>query len=134
MMKSSYSNLLKTFLPFAILLFVAQFFIVKSLKLEDEMFYSTISIYLFHTIITGLTCTGLIAIHKVAPDKSGLGYLAMSVLKMFASIVFLIPLIQSGKEKYIADVFQFFIPFFMFLLYEMIFAVRLLNTSENKAK
>lgn len=132
-MKSPYIQLLKTFLPFAILLFIAQYFIVKSLHLEDEMFYSTISIYLFHIILTGLTCTGLIAIYKIVPDKAGLGYLAMSVLKMFASIVFLIPLIKSGRENYIPDVFQFFIPFFLFLVYEMIFAVRLLNSSENKA-
>ncbi|WP_196885649.1 DUF6168 family protein [Aureivirga sp. CE67] len=132
-MKSPYLHLLKTFLPFAILLFIAQFFIVRSLELEDKLFYSTISIYLFHTIITGLTCVSLVAIHKVAPDKTGLGYLAMGVIKMLASIVFLIPLIKAGKENYIPDVFEFFIPFFLFLLYEMIFAVGILNSSKNKA-
>ncbi|WP_196895703.1 hypothetical protein [Aureivirga marina] len=132
-MKSPYIHLLKTYLPFAILLFIAQFFLVKSLKLEDEMFYSTITIYIFHTIVTGLICVGMVAIHKILPEKAGLGYLAMSVLKMFASIVFLIPLIQSGKENYIPDVFQFFIPFFMFLLYEMLFTIKLLNSTENKA-
>ena len=53
--------------------------------------------------------------------------MGMGVLKMMACVVFLIPMIQSETADRIPDVGAFFIPYFMFLLFETIFAVRLIN-------
>jgi hypothetical protein len=46
---------------------------------------------------------------------------------MFASIVFLIPLIQSDFDNKIPDVLAFFMLYFIYLLYETIHAIKLLK-------
>jgi hypothetical protein len=69
----------------------------------------------------------LIFVNKNYFDKTGFAFLATSILKMMASIVFLIPLIQSTSINLIPDVFAFFIPYFLFLTFETFFAIRLIN-------
>lgn len=53
--------------------------------------------------------------------------MAISVIKMMASVVFLIPLLQSDTIDRIPDVTAFFIPYFLYLFFETIFAIRLIN-------
>ena len=53
--------------------------------------------------------------------------MGFSLIKMMASIVFLIPLLQSDLKSQIPDVSAFFIPYFLFLFFETIFAVRLIS-------
>ena len=53
--------------------------------------------------------------------------MGFSLFKMMAAIVFLIPLIQSDLESQIPDVSAFFIPYFLYLFFETLFAVRLLS-------
>jgi hypothetical protein len=49
------------------------------------------------------------------------------VLKMMACVIFLIPMIQSDIVNRVPDVGAFFIPYFLFLLFETMVAVRLIN-------
>ena len=55
--------------------------------------------------------------------------MGISVIKMVASVVFLIPMIQSDTIDRIPDVAIFFIPYFLYLFFETIFAIRLINKS-----
>lgn len=118
---------LKRFLPFSILLFLAHFFIVQEFLKSYSFFYSVYAIYLFHAITTAFICFILIYINKKVSDQTGFAFMALSVLKMLAAILFLIPLIQLDKIQKVPDVIAFFIPYFAFLFFELTFIIKLLR-------
>jgi hypothetical protein len=120
-------SFLKYIIPFSILLFVTQNYIVTALFEKTYFFYSTWSIYLFHFIITVLSYLFLLFVNKTFPDKTGFAFMGISLIKMMAAVVFLIPLLQSDLENQIPDVGAFFIPYFLYLLFETFFAISLIN-------
>ncbi len=126
-MKNKLLPFLKQFIPFSILLFAAQFLLTQNLFAETPFFYSLYSIYAFHFILTFLLFLFLVFVNINFFDKTGYTFLASGIIKMMASVVFLMPLIKSDFENKIPDVGAFFIPFFVFLLFETIHSVRLLN-------
>jgi len=124
---SPFLNFLKYLVPYSLVLFVAQYFSTTTIFGDFPFFYSTWSIYAFHIIITMLSYLFLLFVNKTFPDKTGFAFMGISLIKMMASVVFLIPLLQSDTIDRIPDVGMFFIPYFLFLLFETIFAVRLIN-------
>jgi hypothetical protein len=126
-MITPFLNFLKFFLPFALLLFVLQYAATPALFGATFFYYSIESIYGFHVIITAAAHLFLLFVHTSFPDKAGFTFMGMGVLKMMACVVFLIPMLQSDTADRIPDVAAFFIPYFMFLLFETVFAVRLIN-------
>ncbi|HEY9169595.1 MAG TPA: hypothetical protein VIN72_08920 [Lutibacter sp.] len=126
-MNSDTSNFLKRFIPFSLILFLIHFFIVLKFSKGITFFYPIYTIYLFHSITTALVCLIIIYINKIAADNTGFAFMALSILKMLAAILFLIPLIQLDKEQKLADIIAFFIPYFAFLFFELTFIIKLLN-------
>lgn len=124
---SPFSNFLKYLIPFSIVLFLAQHFTVENLFKDIPFFYSTWSIYVFHIIVTIASYLFLLFVHKNFPEKAGFTFMGIGLIKMMAGVVFLIPMIQSDTIDRIPDVAAFFIPYFLFLFFETIFAVRLIN-------
>jgi hypothetical protein len=74
-----------------------------------------------------LSYSFLIFVNKSFPDKTGFAFMGISLLKMMAAVVFLIPLLQSDLKSQIPDVGAFFIPYFLYLFLETFFAIRLIN-------
>lgn len=126
-MSIPFLNFIKLFLPFALVLFGLQYFVTLQLFQSTPFYYSVWSIYVFHIIITLVAYLFLLYVHKNFPDYGGYTFMGLGVIKMMACVVFLIPMIQSDTLDRIPDVAAFFIPYFMFLLFETIFAVRLIN-------
>jgi hypothetical protein len=120
-------NFLKFFLPFVLVLFGLQYFVTSEVFSSTFFYYSLESIYIFHVIITVAAHLFLLFVYKTLPDKAGFTFMGMGLLKMMACVVFLIPMIQSDTVNRIPDVGAFFIPYFVFLLFETVFAVRLIN-------
>ena len=118
---------LKSIIPFTIVLFFIQYYIIGSFFQNTIFFYSTWSIYLFHLVITLVSYGFLLFVNKTFADKTGFAFMGFSLFKMMAAIVFLIPLIQSDLKSQIPDVSAFFIPYFLYLFFETLFAVRLLS-------
>lgn len=118
---------LKLIIPFSIVLFFIQYHIVESFFKNSIFFYSTWSIYVFHLVITLCSYSFLIFVNKTFPDKTGFAFMGFSLIKMMAAIVFLIPLLQSDLKSQVPDVSAFFIPYFLFLFFETLFAIRLIN-------
>lgn len=118
---------LKLIIPFSIVLFFIQNYIIGSFFQNITFFYSTWSIYLFHLLITLVSYGFLLFVNRTFADKTGFAFMGFSLFKMMAAIVFLIPLIQSDLESQIPDVSAFFIPYFLYLFFETLFAVRLLS-------
>lgn len=118
---------LKLIIPFSIVLFFIQNYIIGSFFQNSTFFYSTWSIYLFHLVITLISYGFLLFVNRTFADKTGFAFMGFSLFKMMAAIVFLIPLIQSDLESQIPDVSAFFISYFLYLFFETLFAVRLLS-------
>ena len=124
---SYFLNFLKYLMPFSLVLWLGQYFIIKNVFYETSFFYSSWSIYVFHIISTSLTFLFLVYVNTAFSDKTGFTFMGMNFIKMMASIIFLLPLIQSNVEDKIPDVAIFFIPYFLYLFFETVFTIRLIN-------
>lgn len=124
---SKLGSFLLYFIPFTLILFIAQYFLTEQLSSDYTFFYHTWSIYTFHSISTLLIYIFLLFVNKNFADKTGFAFLSCGLLKMMAVVVFLIPLIKADVKESAADIAAFFIPYFLFLLFETLFAVRLIN-------
>lgn len=118
---------LKLIIPFTLVLFFIQYYTVESFFKNSIFFYSIWSIYVFHLVITLCSYSFLIFVNKTFPEKTGFAFMGFSLIKMMAAIVFLIPLLQSDLKSQVPDVSAFFIPYFLFLFFETLFAIRLIN-------
>lgn len=125
-MKDNIISFLKLFIPFSLLLFLIQFGVVNYL-LETELYYTTISVYGFHVLATFIIYLFLCYVHKTFRDKTGFAFMGCSLLKMLAAVLFLLPVMLSEVNNPFHDMLAFFIPYFLFLIFETIYAVRLIN-------
>lgn len=112
---------------FTSVFFGLQYLLVEQLKETNTFFYNTWSIYMFHFFATFFVFVSTLYVHKTYPDKAGFAFMICSLLKMFASILFLFPLIQIKEQSVINDVIAFFVPYFLFLIFETFFVLRVLN-------
>lgn len=126
-MRPQLLSFLKLFIPFTILLFILHYVLVNYV-LEIKFYYSTISIYLFHVIATFLVFLFLVFIHKSFSDKTGVAFMATSLFKMFAAVLFLLPMMLNTTDNRFAQIIAFFIPYFLYLIFETIYAVKLINS------
>lgn len=120
-------DFLKYFVPFSIVTFVAQYFVMQSLSAKFNFFYSAWSIYTFNILATFLIFLLLIFVNKSFSTYTGFAFLGTSLFRMMAAVVFLIPFIKAHVKDPITDVSAFFIPYFLFLLFETYFTIRLIN-------
>jgi len=121
------TDFLKYFIPFSIVLFVVQYFTMQFLSDKFTFMYSAWSIYLFNIVATFLVYLFLIFVHKTFANYTGFAFLGASFFRMMAAILFLIPLIKAHVKSPIVDISTFFIPYFLFLLFETYFTIRLIN-------
>ena len=120
-------SFLKYLIPFTLLLFVAQHYGTVALSVNHDFFYATWGIYLFLFVSTLLIYVLLLFVDISFPDFTGFAFMVTTFVKMMVAVVFLIPLIQSDRTETNLDIATFFVPYFLFLLFETIFAVRLIN-------
>ncbi|HEU4496815.1 MAG TPA: hypothetical protein VFR70_07160, partial [Flavobacterium sp.] len=114
--------------PFAIVLFVLQHFAMKSLSDGGmSFFYHAWSIYAFNVAATVLVSLFLIFVNSNFENYTGFAFLGASLFRMIAAIVFLLPLLKADIKDSTADMAAFFTPYFLFLLFETSFAIRLIN-------
>jgi hypothetical protein len=121
-------SFLKYFIPFGLLLFFSHFLFVTYVLVDLKFELGIYSIYLFLFLTTLLIYIFLVFVNTKYPEKTGFAFLTSSLLKMIASVVFLLPIILS-KNTLVNDVIAFFISYFLFLTFETIFAIRLINNS-----
>lgn len=86
---------------------------------EVLFFFPIWQIYTFHLIIT-LVLYSIINYRYASGKKDIFNlFMIMTFLKMAFSIIFLLPLILSDFENKQPDVFNFFIPYFLYLFFEV---------------
>lgn len=125
-MKQDLPGFLKFFLPFILFLFILQYAVVNFL-MNLQLYYSTYSIYVFHLLATFSVYAFVVFVHKSFPDKSGFAFMGASFFKMVAAVFFLLPMLLSDGPSKFAEVVAFFIPYFLFLIFETFFVVKIIN-------
>ena len=131
-MNLSILNLFKKIIPFTIVLYFLHFFIIDFFFKSHSFFYSIFGIYLFQIITTALVCLIIIYVNEKLAEKTGFAFMALSILKMLATVLFLLPLIRIDKDQKIPDVIAFFMPYFFFLIFELTFIIKILNGIKKK--
>jgi hypothetical protein len=125
-MKNELLAFLKRLLPFTILLFLIQF-LLQHYVLEVDFYYSSFSIYFFHFLATFLIYLSLVFVYRNFSDKTGFAFMGLSLFKMLAAVIFLLPVVLSEVNAVFVNILAFFIPYFLFLVFETLYAVRLIN-------
>ncbi|MHA3788462.1 hypothetical protein ACX0HA_09655 [Flavobacterium hauense] len=119
------------FLSFLLLLsatlFLSHNFIADEF-FKGEFYYQIWHIYAFLGIATLGILMIMNFIHKNFPDKTGFAFMGLSIFKIAASVIFFIPLMNAQVPNPVGDVLNFFVPYFIYLLVEVVFAVRLINS------
>lgn len=112
---------------YTLVLFTIHYLIIQQFS-SVIFFYQLWQIYLFLAITTLGVFSIVNFVHKNFSDKSGFAFTGLTLFKMAASIIFFIPLMQSEIVDKVPDIFNFFIPYFLYLILEVIFSVRLINS------
>lgn len=115
---------------FGILVFLIHFFLRKTIPiLQIRPIMYDVHIFMFF-----LTAGGIIASLYLLKKRSsfvGFAFVGVSVVKMLLSIFFLYPIINGELENPKVYVVQFVLIYFIYLAYEVIYIVKLLNDNNS---
>ncbi len=125
---SKFLDFLKYFLPFLAILFTAQYFVTNQFLANTPFFYSVWSIYIFHAFSVISVFAALVVVNNIYKEYTGFAFMGATFLQMMAAVVFLIPLIKAKVADPVPDIGAFFIPYFLFLFFETIFAIKIINS------
>ena len=112
---------------FTVILYLLHQYIIQSFFSTTPFYFETWKIYLFQFISVATIVYFLQHRSKIKPDKVLNTFVILSLLKMGAVIVFLLPLFFDKSESNKPTIFSFFIPYFIYLIIEARFALKILN-------
>ena len=122
-------NFLLQIIILSLLLFGIHSYMLSYFGTELKLFFPIWQIYLFHFVVTTLFYTVINYRFSKGQKDVFLLFMGSTLFKMFLSILFLLPLILSEMEKKQPDVFNFFIPYFLYLSFEVYAITKFLQKS-----
>lgn len=131
-MLSKLVHFLKNLFLFTLVIGGIQFLIMRFLFEEQSFYYNAFAIYGFLYLITSLIYLAVLYINYNFSDYTGYAFMGSSLLKMFIAILFLIPVLTLKEGNTLRDLMAFFIPYFLFLIFETVFVVKLLHADKEK--
>ena len=113
----------------SVLLFAIHSYLLYHFAQEVNFFFPVWQIYAFHLFVTLLFYT--IINYRFSSGKKDIFnlFMVLTFLKMILAILFLLPLLLSDFENKQPDVFNFFIPYFLYLFFEVFALTRFLQKS-----
>ena len=117
---------------FAVAVFSIHSYLLYYFAAKTIFFFPIWHIYLFNFIITALLFT--IINYKYSKDKTTVFNIFMfsTLLKMILVIFFLLPLLMGEVKDKKPDVFNFFIAYFLFLIFEVYSITKFLKNNDSK--
>lgn len=100
-------------------LFVIHTYIVSQLFSEILLYFPLWSIYLFNSVLVIIVFLVLYFKIRSGSKKAYQIFLLLTLVKMALAIVFLLPLFFGKTDSPEVDVINFFIPYFLFLGFEI---------------
>lgn len=103
----------------SILVFGIHAYLMSYLATDLPLFFPLWQIYMFHFVVTTVLYT--IINYQFSNGKTEIfnTFMVITFLKMTLSILFLLPLLLSDFENKQPDVSNFFIPYFLYLFFEV---------------
>ncbi len=126
-MKELFLKFLIRLLPFTLVLIVIHYLLIQNLD-GINFYYSLPAIYLFHVLATLVIYLALVFIYIKYQEYTGYTFMGASLLKMLAAVLFLLPMLLQKPENPFLNIISFFIPYFLYLIFETIYAVKLINS------
>ena len=127
-MKSLFKNPYVFILVFASVVLFMHWVLDEVYSVID--YYTLTSIYLFH-VLAALTVIGSAQIINTNfKDYTGFAFLGISLLKMLAAILFLLPGFLSEDKPNFVNILNFFTPYFLFLIFEAMQVIKLINEKQ----
>jgi hypothetical protein len=120
MINKELRNFVIKLIGFAVLLWGIHYYIFLNFFSEVSLYLPLWSIYVFNAVTV---CIVYVIINYKVSRGSEKGYnlfLMLTIGKMALAVVFLLPLISGKSTVPITEAINFFIPYFVFLTYEII--------------
>jgi hypothetical protein len=117
MIKEAASFIIKLFI-FTLFLFGIHFYILSQF-FEGTLYFPIWTIYTFNAVLVFLVFIIITYKSKQGSKKMYQLFLGLTILKMFLAIVFLLPLFFGKSDHAQLEVINFFIPYFVFLGFEI---------------
>lgn len=127
MINKKLRNFALKLIGFAILLMGVHYYIFFNFFSEVDLYLPLWSIYIFNAVTVLIVY--IIINYKVSKgsEKGYNLFLILTIVKMALAIVFLLPLFSGKSTAPITEAINFFIPYFVFLTYEIIALNRFLK-------
>jgi len=116
----------------SILLFVLHIYLYSHMNIDGVLVLPIWQIYLFHTIVVFIVYAWVMFKYIQGKKQEVFNYFMIgTILKMVLSIVFLLPVFFSDIESKRPDVINFFLPYFIFLAFEVFMITKLINEKKQ---
>ena len=112
------SSFILKLLIFAVILFGIHIYIISQF-FEGNLYFPIWTIYTFNAVLVVIVFSVLNYQKNKGSDKMYQLFLGLTLLKMILAIVFLLPLFFGKSEHSQLEVINFFIPYFLFLTFEI---------------
>lgn len=127
MIKEAISFIIKLVI-FALFLFVIHHYILSQF-FEGILHFPVWTIYVFNAVLVLAVYSIIIYKNRQGSNKMYQLFLGLTVLKMILAVVFLLPLFLGKSAHAQLEVINFFIPYFLFLGFEIISLNKFLQKS-----
>jgi len=117
-MNKETSSFILKLVGFTVLLFLIHIYIISQF-FEGDLYFPVWSIYLFNSVLVLIMYVILKYKSKDKIDKTLQFFLGLTMVKMILAIVFLLPLFFGKSDHSQLEVINFFIPYFLFLAFEI---------------
>lgn len=106
-------------LVFSAILFGIHYYIFVTFFKDVALYFPLWTIYLFNFVLV-MSVFGILFYQVTNGSKKSYNlFLILTIVKMALAIVFLLPVIGGKSENSVTDVVNFFIPYFLFLGFEI---------------
>ncbi len=112
-------SFLGKWLAFSIILYVVHYYVLFQIASENEYYFPLWSIYVFNSVLAFIVYFFVKRQFKKSSEKTYQTFLIFTMVKMGLAIVFLLPLFLGKSNFPKAEAFNFFIPYFLFLAFEI---------------
>lgn len=117
--KSRQLNFLFQIVVLTIVLYGIHSYMLAYFGGDLKLFFPIWQIYVFHFAITTLLYTIINYRYSIGKTEIFNIFMGSTFVKMILAILFLLPLLLSDFESKQPDVFNFFIPYFIYLFFEV---------------
>ena len=117
-MTNEISSYLLKLLGFTILIFGIHWYLLSQF-FEGSLYFPLWTIYVFNAVLVAVVYILVLNKSQTKPKNVFQLFLILTLVKMALAVVFLIPLFLKKSDHTMLEILNFFIPYFLFLTFEI---------------